>query len=76
LEPEIREYLIRIVNTIGIVILWMIINSTTGIMLGYAFMDGGLTLGNVIFYAWLLLSSAFVIRHLIKLWSKPLNIPK
>lgn len=75
MEPEVRAYLIRILNTISIGLLWMISNSTPGIMYGYAFWDKQLKLGNIIFYGWFIISFIFLIWYLIKLWKKPLNIP-
>ncbi len=76
MEPEIRAYLVRIANTIAIVLSWMVINSSAGIMHHYAFMEERLSLGNIIFYTWLILSGIWVTWYLIRLWSKPLNIPK
>lgn len=72
MEPEVREYLKRILNTISVGLLWMLINSTAGIMFGYAFTNGHLHTGNIIFYAWFVISLAFFIRYIVKLWSKPI----
>ena len=37
MEPGVRQYLIRILNTLSIGVLWMAINSTLGIMYDFAF---------------------------------------
>ncbi|MDB5230409.1 MAG: hypothetical protein JWN76_1214 [Chitinophagaceae bacterium] len=62
----------RIVNTISFTVLWMISNSTIGLMYDLAFIHDKLTIGNVLFYLWLVTSTFFYLRWLIKTWSKPL----
>lgn len=74
MEPEVRAYLIRILNTISIGALWMMINATAGLKFGYAFPEKSFTLGNYIFYAWFVLSLVALIWYMIRMWSKPLNI--
>mgnify|MGYP000346609052 FL=1 len=74
MEPEVRAFLIRIVNTISMGMLWMLTNATAGIKFGYAYPEKEFTLGNYIFYAWLVLSLVALIWYMIRLWSKPLNI--
>lgn len=74
MEPEVRAYLIRIVNTISMSLLWMIINTTAGIKFGYAYWEKHFTLGNTVFYAWLIISFIVIIWYMKRLWSKPLNI--
>jgi ABC-type maltose transport system permease subunit len=76
LEPEVRAYLVRILNTMSLALIWMIINSTVGIMLEYAFIQGPISIGNILFYLWLIASTIALVLYLIKLWRKPLNIPQ
>ncbi len=74
MEPDVRAYLVRIVNTISIGLLWMIINTTAGIKFGFAYPENSFTLGNYIFYAWFLISLVALGWYMKRLWSKPLNI--
>jgi len=76
LEPEVRAYLVRILNTISVSVLWLLINTTAGIQFDYAFIHETISTGNIIFYIWFVVSFVFYIRYLIRLWSKPLNIPE
>ncbi|MDE3143180.1 MAG: hypothetical protein KGL19_03435 [Bacteroidota bacterium] len=76
MEPEVRAYLIRIVNSISIIVVWLISNTTAGIQFGYAFVEQKITAGNIIFYLWLLISTIIFIWLMIRLWKKPLNIPE
>lgn len=68
MEPEVRAFLARISQTIGVVVLWMFINSTIGIKFGWAFFDDHVTTGNIIFYLWLAVSLGLMIWLLVRLW--------
>jgi hypothetical protein len=74
MEPKLIQFLNRIMRTIGLVVLWMTLNSTFGIMLGYAFIEGVWQVGNKIFYAFLLLSSIGVFYTLYQFWRHPIVI--
>jgi len=64
MEPGVREYLLRIVNTIALCHFWMAINSTLGIMYQFGFLDQGIHLAQIIFYGWLVLSFVLLFRYL------------
>jgi len=72
MEPEVRAFLQRISLSLGIGILWLILNSTFGIMLDYAFVYDHISLGNIIFYIWFFASLLFMIRLYRKLWKDKL----
>jgi hypothetical protein len=73
LEPGVREYLIRIMNTIFVVLIWLLINTTAGIMYHLAFISAHVTTGNIIFYCWLIISALLLARWAYRLWSKPID---
>jgi hypothetical protein len=75
-EPEVAAYLRRIVTTLSVGLLWMAVNSTIGIMYDYAFIHDHISKGNIIFYCWFLISLLLFLWWVIRLWSKPLNIPR
>lgn len=62
----------RIVNTLSVGLLWMAINSTLGIMYGFAFVQDKLKAGNIVFYLWFLISLGFFLWWVIRLWRKPI----
>jgi len=68
MEPEVREFLARISQTIGVVVLWMFINSTVGIMFDLAFVHDHITVGNIIFYLWFIASIVLMVWLLRRLW--------
>jgi ABC-type uncharacterized transport system permease subunit len=67
-EPEIRAFLIRIVQTISMGILWLLLNMTFGIYFSLAFFEGHPTIGNYIYYVFFLISLAALIFYFIKKW--------
>ena len=73
MEPGVKEYLLRILNTISLGLLWMAINSTAGIMYDYAFVHDTITTGNILFYIWFLLSLTAYLWWVIRIWRKPLH---
>jgi len=73
LEPEVAAFLKRILTSISLVLLWMLINSTAGIMYGYAFIENGIKLGNIIFYIWLAISLPLLIWYIIRLWKEKIE---
>ncbi len=74
MDPKIRAYFIRILNTISFVLLWMIINLTAGIKYNLAFIENTLTIGNVLFYIWVIISLGLLLWRLYKIWHTPLDI--
>jgi len=73
MEPEVREFLKRISLSLGLGLMWMILNSTLGIMFDFAFIHGSISLGNILFYAWFVLSFAVMLWLYVRLWKKPLE---
>ena len=73
MEPGVREYLIRILNTLSLALVWMAIDSTAGIMYNLAFIQDHITLGNVLFYVWFVASLAAYLWWVIRLWSRPID---
>ena len=76
MEPEVAAFLKRILTTIGIVLFWMGVNSTAGIMFGYAFVDNQIKIGNVLFYIWLIIGSPLIFIWLKKMWSEKIEFDR
>ena len=73
MDPQIIAYLNRISRSIGVTLLWMVSNSTFGIMKGYAFIENTWQLGNVLFYIFLAISFFSLIFILYKIWKTPVG---
>ncbi len=68
MEDETRDFLILILNTIAIVLLWMIANVLVGIYFEFAFFEDKPTWKNIVYYIAFLTSLFFLIRHLRRKW--------
>jgi hypothetical protein len=67
-EPDFRKYFAKIVNSLGIGLLWLFINSTVGIGLNLAFFETSPTTGNYLFYCWFLISLFLLLLYYKKKW--------
>ncbi|HMJ46603.1 MAG TPA: hypothetical protein VK498_04705 [Ferruginibacter sp.] len=67
-EPDFRKYFVRIVNSLGMGLLWLFINSTIGIGLNFAFFKDHPSAGNYIFYAWFLISLFLLLLFYKRKW--------
>jgi hypothetical protein len=61
MEPDVQEFLIRIMQTISMGVVWLLINMSVGIYFGPS-------PGNYIFYVWFLLSFTGLIFYFRKKW--------
>ena len=68
MENDTRQFLILIVNTISIVLLWMILNVLVGIYFGLGFFDDYPDWKNYLYYVFALTSLFFMVRYLRKKW--------
>ncbi len=73
MDPEIMAFLNRISRTIGFSLLWMGLNSTLGIMLGYAFVEADWQWFNYLYYLFLILSTIGYLFLLHKIWKNPIG---
>jgi hypothetical protein len=70
MEPDVQDFLKRIVWSVTLVLVYMLILSSAGIAGGWFFFYDTPTLGNYIFYTWILLSTTGMIWLLVKWWKK------
>ena len=73
MDPEVMAFLNRVSRTIGFTLLWMGLNSTLGIMLGYAFVEASWQWFNYLYYIFLMLSTGAYLFLLYKTWKDPIG---
>lgn len=73
MEPGVKKYLLRILHTLSLGLLWLALNSTFGIMYDQAFIHGHIKTGNILFYTWFVVSLAAFLWWVIRVWSKPID---
>ena len=64
MEDETRAFLIRVMQTVSIVLLWMMVNVFIGIYKNYGFFEEQPNWKNYVYYAFLLTSFIALIIHL------------
>jgi len=68
MEDEARAFLLKVVRSLSMALTWLFINMTLGIYNELMVFDDRPSVGNIIFYIWLVLSLAFLIRFLARTW--------
>ncbi|UAY51952.1 hypothetical protein [Ferruginibacter albus] len=68
MEPEVKEFLLRIIQTLSMGMLWLLVNMTIGIYFNWAFYEDKPSLANYIFYAWFLISLGLLLFYFYKKW--------
>jgi hypothetical protein len=68
MDDETRAFLVMILNTIAIVLLWMVANVFFGIYKGLAFFNNVPNWKNYVYYLFLVASLIFLIIHLKRKW--------
>jgi hypothetical protein len=74
MEDDTKRFLAKVVQSISVGILWLIINMTAGIYLGWLFFGDHMTTGNIIFYIWLVGSLVAMIVILARIWKEKFPI--
>lgn len=70
MEPDVQDFLKRIVWSSTLIIVYLLILTSAGLAGGWFFFYDKPALGNYIFYAWVVLSTAGTIYLLVKWWKK------
>lgn len=70
MEDDAAIFLKKIARSLSAGLLWMLLNTILGIYFGWMFFKGAPTLGNYIFYAFMALSLAALLRYLYKIWKE------
>ncbi len=68
MEPDVKAFLLLIVQTISMGMLWMLINMTAGIYFNLGFFEGSPSFWNILYYIFFLVSLALLIMYLRKKW--------
>jgi membrane associated rhomboid family serine protease len=68
MEPDMKEFLVRIVQTISMGLLWMLLNMTFGIYFGFGFFDDRPSTANYIYYVGFIISLVLLILYFRKKW--------
>ena len=68
MEDDTKAFLVRIMQTVSIVLLWMMVNVFIGIYKNYAFFEDRPDWKNYLYYFFFLASLTALIIHLKRKW--------
>jgi len=68
MEPDIKAFLILVMQSIAITLMWMLLNMTAGIYFNLAFPDDKPTIWNVLFYIFFLGTLTWLLFYLRRRW--------
>ena len=68
-EDDPKGFLLKILQTISAILVWMILQVFLGIFLGYGFFEGRPMIGNYIFYVQFIATMYFVFRYVKRKWA-------
>lgn len=72
MEPEAAAFLRRVANSLAIGFIWLAANATAAIKGDNAFIGDHITIGNVLFYIWFVISIIVLVIILKKIWAAKL----
>ena len=68
MEPDTRDFLKRIIQTVSMGMLFMLLHMTFGLYLNWGFFEGAPSVGNIIYYIVFLASLAGLIYYYYRMW--------
>jgi hypothetical protein len=73
IEPEVKDFLKRVMQTVSMGMLFLLIHMTFGLYLNWGFYEDRIAVGNVIYYLFFLASFAALIYYYYHLWKERLT---
>ena len=70
MERDTKDFLKKIVQSIFLALLWLCLNMTMGIYNGLLFFEDSITLANIFYYLFLVVSLIALIRFYWVTWKK------
>ena len=70
LEPEVKDFLKKIIQSVFVGLLWMFANMIMGIFMGWLFISERIRAVNIIFYIFFAASSVVMVLFYYRTWKK------
>ena len=72
IEPEVKDFLKRILQTVSMGMLFLLIHMTFGLYLNWGFYEKHISSGNIIYYIFLIVSFIGLLVYYYRLWKSRL----
>jgi hypothetical protein len=69
-DPDVKKFLLKVLNSISMSLLWLIACATGGIYYELGYSAGKPVIYTILFYAAMLISLLLLIRYLYNTWNK------
>jgi membrane protein YdbS with pleckstrin-like domain len=67
-DPDIKKFLLKVLNSVSLVLLWMMACATTGIYFELGYTNGKPLIYTILFYAGMVITLVVLIRYLYNKW--------
>lgn len=68
IEPETRDFLKRIIQTVSMGMLFLLVHMTVGIYFNWAFFEDTIRTGNIIYYLFFVGSLIALVYYYYRMW--------
>jgi hypothetical protein len=67
-DPDVKKFLLKVLNSVSMVLLWMIACATAGIYFELGYTDGKPVIYTILFYAGMVITFVLLILYLYNKW--------
>ncbi|HUR67344.1 MAG TPA: hypothetical protein VMZ03_13420 [Chitinophagaceae bacterium] len=67
-DPDVKKFLLKVLNSISLGLLWLMACATAGLYYGLAYSAGKPLIYTILFYAGMLISLLLLIRYFYNTW--------
>jgi len=67
-DPDVKKFLLKVLNSISLVLLWVMACATTGIYFELGTSSGKPLIYTILFYTGMVISLLFLAQYLYKTW--------
>jgi len=68
MEPDAKKYLLKVLNSLFYGLVWLTLNVLGGLYWGYGIIEKKLSLSNILFFTWFLLSLLTLLYYYYRTW--------
>ena len=69
-DPDVKKFLLKVLNSVSLVLLWMMACATAGIYFELGYTNGKPVIYTILFYSGMIISLLFLLLYLYKTWKK------
>ena len=70
MDPDVKKYLRKILNSLFYGLSWLALNVLAGLYWEWAIVDKKLSIYNILFFTWFVVSLVFLLYYYYRLWKK------